>query len=107
MTFLVWVYTSQDFAQTRKNFALSHDRMTVTFRSSVVRLVHVGALLCCVGCRAQTWGSWFRAVSFIVSWARIHRSSYTGNYCSHQQIAQPSLEGWARQQEVVVCPVPA
>ena len=34
MNFLVWVYTSQDFAQTQQNFARSHDRMTVTFRNS-------------------------------------------------------------------------
>ena len=36
MTFLVWVYTSQDFAQTQQNFARSHDRVTVTFRNSAV-----------------------------------------------------------------------
>ena len=34
MTFLVWVYTSQDFARTQQNFALSHDGETVTFRNS-------------------------------------------------------------------------
>ena len=34
MSFLVWVYTSQDFAQTQENFARSHDRVTVTFRNS-------------------------------------------------------------------------
>ena len=28
------VYTSQDFAQTQKMLAQSHNRMTVTFRSS-------------------------------------------------------------------------
>ena len=26
MTFLLWVYTSQNFAQTQQNFAQSHDR---------------------------------------------------------------------------------
>ena len=36
MTFIVWVYTSQDFAQTQQNFARSHDRVTVTFRNSGV-----------------------------------------------------------------------
>ena len=34
MSFLVWVYKSQDFAQTQQNFARSHDRVTVTFRNS-------------------------------------------------------------------------
>ena len=34
MTFLVWVYKSQDFAQTQQNFARSHGRETVTFRNS-------------------------------------------------------------------------
>ena len=34
MSFLVWVYKSQDFAQTQHNFARSHDRVTVTFRNS-------------------------------------------------------------------------
>ena len=34
MSFLVWVYTSQDFAQTQQNFARSHDRVIVTFRNS-------------------------------------------------------------------------
>ena len=36
MSFLVWVYTSQDFAQTQQNFARSHDRETVTFRNSAL-----------------------------------------------------------------------
>ena len=36
MSFLVWVYTSQYFAQTQQNFAQSHDRVTVTFRNSAV-----------------------------------------------------------------------
>ena len=35
MRFLVWVYTSKDFAQTQLNFAQSHNCMTVTFRSYV------------------------------------------------------------------------
>ena len=39
MTFLVWVYTSQDFAQTQQNFARSHDRETVTFRNSGCRVI--------------------------------------------------------------------
>ena len=34
MTFLVWVYTSQDFAHTLPNCAQSHDCMTATFRIS-------------------------------------------------------------------------
>ena len=38
MSFLVWVYTSQDFAQTQQNFARSHDRVTVTFRNSARHL---------------------------------------------------------------------
>ena len=33
--FLVCTCKSQDFAQSQKNFARSHDRMTVTFRNSV------------------------------------------------------------------------
>ena len=33
--FLVYAYKSQDFAQSNRNFARSHDRMTVTFRNSV------------------------------------------------------------------------
>ena len=37
MSFLVWVYTSQDFAQTQQNFARSHDRVTVTFRNSATK----------------------------------------------------------------------
>ena len=45
MSFLVWVHASQDFAQTQKNFARSHDRVTVTFRNSAgatrVALGHV------------------------------------------------------------------
>ena len=36
MTFLVWVYTFQDFAQTQQNFARSHDRETVTFKNSAI-----------------------------------------------------------------------
>ena len=38
MTFLVWVYTSQDFVQTQQNFARSRDRTTVTFRSSAFEI---------------------------------------------------------------------
>ena len=34
MTFLVWVYKSQDFTQTQQNIARSHDRETVTLRNS-------------------------------------------------------------------------
>ena len=30
---LVCAYNSQNFVQTRQNFALSHDRVTVTFRN--------------------------------------------------------------------------
>ena len=37
MSFLVWVYTSQDFAQTQQNFARLHDRVTVTFRNSAIK----------------------------------------------------------------------
>ena len=33
-TFLGCTYNYQDFAQTQKNFARSHDRETVTFRNS-------------------------------------------------------------------------
>ena len=32
--FLVCAYKSQDFVQSQKNFARSHDRETVTFRNS-------------------------------------------------------------------------
>ena len=32
--FLVFACKSQDFAQIQKNFARSHDRVTVTFRNS-------------------------------------------------------------------------
>ena len=32
--FLVYAYSSQDFAQTQEIFARSHDRETVTFRNS-------------------------------------------------------------------------
>ena len=32
---IVCKYNSQDFAQTQRNFARSHDRETVTFRNSV------------------------------------------------------------------------
>ena len=39
MIFLVWVYTSQDFAQTQLNFAPSHDGETVTFRNSVANSI--------------------------------------------------------------------
>ena len=38
MSFLVWVYTSQDFAQSQLNFARSHDRVTVTFRNSAATI---------------------------------------------------------------------
>ena len=34
--FLVWICTSQDFAQTQQNFAPSHDGETVIFRNSAV-----------------------------------------------------------------------
>ena len=34
MHFLIWVYTSQDFAQTQQDFVQSHDCTTTTFRSS-------------------------------------------------------------------------
>ena len=34
MRFLVWVYTSQDFAQTQQNFARLHNPVTVTLRNS-------------------------------------------------------------------------
>ena len=34
--FLVCLYKYQDFAQSQKNFARSHDCETVTFRNSVV-----------------------------------------------------------------------
>ena len=37
--FLVYSYKSQDFAQSNRNFARSHDRMTVTFRNSVQHLL--------------------------------------------------------------------
>ena len=38
MSFLVLVHTSQDFAQTQKNFARSHDRVTVTFKTLTAQL---------------------------------------------------------------------
>ena len=41
MSFLVWVYTSQDFAQTQQNFARSHDRVTVTFRNSALEVQEI------------------------------------------------------------------
>ena len=49
MSFLVWVYTFQDFAQTQQNCARSHNSVTVTFRNSgqVIPLwakINVGAL---------------------------------------------------------------
>ena len=49
MTFLVLQYTSQDFAQTQKIFAQSHDCMTVTFRGSASegRGTHGGARAPC------------------------------------------------------------
>ena len=34
--FLAFACKSQDFAQSQKNFARSHDRETVTFRNSAV-----------------------------------------------------------------------
>ena len=34
--FLVYAYKSQDFAQSQKMFAWSHDRETVTFRNSAL-----------------------------------------------------------------------
>ena len=34
MSFLIWVYIYQDFAQAEQNVAQSHNCMTVTFRSS-------------------------------------------------------------------------
>ena len=34
MTFLVWLYTSQAFAQTQKNIAPSQNSETVTFNNS-------------------------------------------------------------------------
>ena len=34
MSFLVWVYTYQDFAETQLNFVRSHDRVIVAFRNS-------------------------------------------------------------------------
>ena len=37
MSFLVWVYTSQDFAQSQQNVARLHDRVTVTFKNSAFR----------------------------------------------------------------------
>ena len=41
MSFLVWVYKSQDFAQTEQNFARSHDHVTVTFRNSEIILFKI------------------------------------------------------------------
>ena len=46
MSFLVWVYTSQDFAQTQENFARSHDRVTVTFRNSAVAYITLFSKTC-------------------------------------------------------------
>ena len=40
MTFLVWVYASQDFAQTQPNFAQSRDYTPATFRSCDVLMRH-------------------------------------------------------------------
>ena len=39
--FLVFACKSQDFAQIQKNFARSHDRVTVTFRNSDVLVQYV------------------------------------------------------------------
>ena len=38
-TFLIWVYTSQNVAQTQQNCWRSYDRTTVTFRSCDVKEV--------------------------------------------------------------------
>ena len=40
-TFLVWVYTSQDFEQTQQNFAPSQDGETVTFRDSAFKVTEL------------------------------------------------------------------
>ena len=40
ISFLVWVHTSQDFAQTQQNVARSHDRLTVTFRNSALCILN-------------------------------------------------------------------
>ena len=50
--FLVCAYKSQDFAQNLKNFARSHDRETVTFRNSGLKLwgkfhEHIGGVAPC------------------------------------------------------------
>ena len=39
ITSSVLVYKSQDFAQIQQNFAWSHDRVTVTFRNSVLTIM--------------------------------------------------------------------
>ena len=43
--FLVFACKSQDFAQIQKNFARSHDRVTVTFRNSVCIVTSVSAAI--------------------------------------------------------------
>ena len=58
MTFLVWVNTSQNFAQTLQNVAPTHDGETVTFRNSAVGIRHISdpanlALLTWVPCTTQ------------------------------------------------------
>ena len=51
MSLLVWVYKSQDFAQTQQNFARLHDRVTVTFRNSGYQLdSYFKLILQCSGC---------------------------------------------------------
>ena len=45
MTFLTLLHTSQDFAQAQHNVVRSEDRMTLTFRSSVLGTALQKALL--------------------------------------------------------------
>ena len=45
ITFIVWVYTSQDFVETLQHFTRLHDRRTVSFRSSGCFVV-VLAIVC-------------------------------------------------------------
>ena len=44
--FLVCAYNSKDFAQTQENFARSHDRETVTFRTPASVLDNIQIFVC-------------------------------------------------------------
>ena len=60
MTFLVWMYTSQNCVQTQQNCASSHDSTTATFRIPEYKLIKDSTsdiIICIKFCNKPTIGN--------------------------------------------------